>query len=323
MLTYLKQTIRELIVRIANAILTDASTQKIVASIIVKAMEDNITKELMTQTFHKALQDKTSQGLMPQIFHKVLMDKVSHAVMIDTLKKLLSDEAVRSEIWKIAHVRPDRPECSYALVPNDIRAAIYQNATQQSAEFVAESMSHLPGTFTPLDLLTYAVKKADRKGLFLEFGVYSGTTINHIASLIDHTIHGFDSFQGLPDAWEQFPAGTFSAEGQLPKVASNVKLHVGWFHESLPEFIETHPEKVSFLHIDSDIYSSARTILFGLHRQIEAGTIIVFDEFFNYPGWENHEYKAFREFVEKFQVTYEYIAYSSKGYSVAVAIQSI
>jgi hypothetical protein len=26
-------------------------------------------------------------------------------------------------------------------------------------------------------------------------------------------------------------------------------------------------------------------------------TIIVFDEFFNYPGWRDHEFKAFNEFL--------------------------
>ena len=26
-------------------------------------------------------------------------------------------------------------------------------------------------------------------------------------------------------------------------------------------------------------------------------TIIVFDEFYNYPGWKHHEYKAFTEFL--------------------------
>jgi hypothetical protein len=36
-------------------------------------------------------------------------------------------------------------------------------------------------------------------------------------------------------------------------------------------------------------------------------TIIVFDEFFNYPGWEDHEYKTFVEFLRtnsEFNVKY-------------------
>ena len=34
------------------------------------------------------------------------------------------------------------------------------------------------------------------------------------------------------------------------------------------------------------------------------GTVILFDEYFNFPNWERHEFKAFQEFVEKYGIKY-------------------
>ena len=50
-----------------------------------------------------------------------------------------------------------------------------------------------------MDLLTFALKQAP-PGLALEFGVFKGTTINHLARQApDRRFYGFDSFTGLPD----------------------------------------------------------------------------------------------------------------------------
>ena len=69
---------------------------------------------------------------------------------------------------------------------------------------------------------------------YLEFGVWLGRSINQSAerlrTLEDGTrIYGFDSFQGIPEDWTGTgsPAGSFSSEGVLPKVESNVELIVG------------------------------------------------------------------------------------------------
>ena len=75
----------------------------------------------------------------------------------------------------------------------------------------------------------------------------------------------------------------------------NVVLHKGWFDETVPDFAETHKEAIAFMHVDSDIYSSAKTIFTHLGDRIVPGTVIQFDEYFNYPGWKNHEYKGFQE----------------------------
>lgn len=72
--------------------------------------------------------------------------------------------------------------------------------------------------------------------LWLEFGVFRGSTINNMSNYTKDTVYGFDSFEGLPEFWrEGFDAGAFNLEGQLPSVNSNVELIKGWFTETLPK----------------------------------------------------------------------------------------
>jgi predicted O-methyltransferase YrrM len=103
---------------------------------------------------------------------------------------------------------------------------------------------------------------------------------------------------------------------------SNATLHVGMFEDTLPKYLAGTDAPVALLHVDADLYSSARTVLFGLAPRLRAGSIIVFDEFLNYPGWRQHEYRAFTEFVEAFQVRFRYLSFASSYLSVAVWLES-
>jgi len=47
---------------------------------------------------------------------------------------------------------------------------------------------------------------------------------------------------------------------------------------------------MTFIHIDCDLYSSTIFDLWG--NKIVEGTILVFDEYFNYPGWLHGEIKT-------------------------------
>jgi hypothetical protein len=121
-----------------------------------------------------------------------------------------------------------------------------------------------------------------------------GRTISHIAGLTER-VYGFDSFEGLPEDWRSgFVKGAFA--GDLPPVPPNAVLIKGWFEKTLPEFLGKQQGPVAFLHIDCDLYSSTKTIFDLLAPRIVRGTVIVFDEYFNYPGWQQHEHKAFEEF---------------------------
>merc|ERR1712216_363530 len=70
---------------------------------------------------------------------------------------------------------------------------------------------------------------------------------------------------------------------------------VGWFNESLPRFLAQHANNVSLVHIDSDLYSSASTVLTLLGPRLSPGAVLVFDELINYIGYELHELRALRE----------------------------
>lgn len=201
--------------------------------------------------------------------------------------------------------------------------ALLQRALEETVDYITSAMPDALIRHDAFDVLTFAANKTTVDGLHLEFGVRSGGTINHIArQKPKHTIHGFDSFEGLPEAWSgsELDAGALSGEG-MPEVDRNVVLHVGWFDDTLPPFLDQHEGPVAFVHIDSDLYSSAKTILDNLAPRIRPGTIIVFNEYFNYPNWKQHEYRAFQEYCAANRVGYRYLCWAM--YEVAVEITSV
>jgi predicted O-methyltransferase YrrM len=190
--------------------------------------------------------------------------------------------------------------------------------------YAQQHMGGKPRFPTRAELLTFATAQISSElsdGLILEFGVHSGATINHIANrLPNKTIYGFDSFKGLPEDWTALQKkGTFELE-KPPIVRPNVELVVGMFDETLPKFVETHAGSASLIHVDCDLYSSTKTVLDVLNDRIVVGTVIVFDEYFNYREWRLHEFKAFREFCEVHKVKYEYIGLVPSYEQVAVRI---
>ena len=170
------------------------------------------------------------------------------------------------------------------------------------------------------ETLEFALGHAQVDGLVLEFGVRFGTSIKFIAQHTARQVHGFDSFEGLPEAWDHFEAGVYSTGGQLPDVASNVRLHAGWFSDTLPAFVSEHPGPVRFMNVDCDLYSSTKTIFELLADRIVPGTIIVFDEYLINPTWRDDEYKAFQEAAERHSWKYEYLAFNLFSKQAAVKI---
>jgi len=136
----------------------------------------------------------------------------------------------------------------------------------------------------------------------MEFGVHQGATLKLIALAVpEKTVYGFDSFEGLPEAWHAHVQGCFKCDPPDMSKYPNVELVKGYFNDSIPEFIRNHPEPVAFMHIDCDLYSSTKTVFSLFKDQIVEGTVIVFDELYNYGGdlWLLHEYKAFTELLHE------------------------
>ena len=142
----------------------------------------------------------------------------------------------------------------------------------------------------------------------MEFGVSSGGTINRMASAYSGQIFGFDSFLGLPEEFGPNPIATFTTNGAIPAVKENVTLVKGWFEDTLPKFVEEHKnEKVAFMHIDCDIYSATKCVFDNFKHMFQDGSIIAFDEIIGHVVWEDHEIKAFIEFLEETQYKWECI----------------
>ncbi|MBB2963090.1 class I SAM-dependent methyltransferase [Methylobacterium sp. R2-1] len=191
-----------------------------------------------------------------------------------------------------------------------------------SADYALEHMEKAERMPSLDAIIDYCLDRSQEEGLVLEFGVFSGRTISQIANKRPSSkVFGFDSFEGLPEDWVgSFTKGSF-AIGRLPDVPGNVDLVPGWFDRTLPSFCDNHRgSKISFLHVDCDLYSSTQTIFANLNEMIVPGTIILFDEYFNYPNWQKHEARAFAEFCKTRDRRYEYIALVPHHQQVAVRI---
>lgn len=186
--------------------------------------------------------------------------------------------------------------------------------------------------------LTHCCNEVNVNGLWLEFGVYRGRSITTISELTQNIVYGFDSFEGLPEFWDKDnPKGVYSLGGIAPQGAicgnnddnpgmydqrqtittqpwrENIKLVKGFFEDTLPNFLSEHKDRVAFVHIDSDIYSSAKIVLNLLKDRFQNNTILAFDELTDYPDFRNHEIKAFAEFLLDTGYGYEAIYHQSIG----------
>lgn len=134
---------------------------------------------------------------------------------------------------------------------------------------------------------------------YLEFGVFDGTSMRRWAGLLRHaesTLDGFDSFEGLPEDWGfATHKEVFDVGGKIPQIDdARVRFHKGWFQDTLPVHLAKFaPCDCLVVHLDADLYSSTIYVLRALRPFLKAGTILIFDEFFD----REHELKAFDEFL--------------------------
>lgn len=159
-----------------------------------------------------------------------------------------------------------------------------------------------------------------REGIGLEFGVGNGDSLRCIARFLPIVI-GYDSFQGLPEDWRPgFEQGTFACDPPT-RLPDNADVVVGMFDETVPKF-DPHLLRtpVSLLHIDCDLYSSTKTVLERCERLMTPGLVIVFDEWWGYPGCEDHEQRAWREFTAAHRdLEWEVIGHGVQQWAVRLA----
>lgn len=174
-----------------------------------------------------------------------------------------------------------------------------------------------------LKLLDKSTQYADKYGWWMEFGTHNGGTCTYIAERLKNLhpdlkhkqVYGFDSFEGLPEDWDLgtltknsqniTKKGSFNLNGEIPLRlinTPNITPVKGWFDESLPKWLKENEDensRVSFLHLDADLYSSTKTVLDCLKPYFKEKCVIHFDEFSGYVNAGEGEYKAFKEFLEE------------------------
>lgn len=203
----------------------------------------------------------------------------------------------------------------------NIERARQRQALRETVLFVEEHMPQTRSFRTRYDVYRYIAEftPCSENGLICEFGVAGGRSIRALADLFpNRIIYGFDSFEGLPEDWANLRKGEYKQP--VPKVPGNVELVKGWFADTLPGFLAAHTGMADLLNVDCDLYSSAAFVLDHFGERIQPGTVICFDEYINYPGWKEGEYRAFSEFLKRTGFGVEYLAYNNRGTQVALRI---
>lgn len=172
----------------------------------------------------------------------------------------------------------------------------------------------------------YSIHRALRTGidggLFIELGVAGGQGCRLFGKALARfgkVLTGFDSFEGLEEDWTGVQTGratgAFDQGGKLPEVPGNVTLVKGWVQDTLPAYLEaTGTAAFAFVHMDMDTYTPTRFALEALKPRLTAGSLILFDELYAYPGWRHHEYKALTEVLD--EGSYRYVAFAQESVAI-------
>ncbi|WP_430335174.1 class I SAM-dependent methyltransferase [Rhodococcus sp. ACT016] len=285
----------------------------------------------MFDRFRKSARLKMQRAVAEVVRDSDRQSRIEHENRHDQLLAELSatNGEMRRVLRELAETRGQVAAVSERLdeleqrARRDISHALDIRATAESAQFVLDHMSKAPVFWHPHETLRYALDQVKVDGLALEFGVASGTTLRIITESLcatGHEVWGFDVWTGLPEAWRTgFPAGEF-AQQSMPSVPG-AQLVSGLFEDTLPGFLADHPGPVAFAHLDADLYSSTRTVLELIGDRLVPGSVLVFDEYFNYPGWQSHEHRAWTEFVTRTGVEFDYLSYTANNEQVVVRLR--
>ena len=157
----------------------------------------------------------------------------------------------------------------------------------------------------------YAIKSSllndrSKEYYYLEFGVWKGDSSNFFSKFVNK-LYCFDGFEGLKEDWagSQYAKGHFNLNKKIPKLNSNVEPIVGWVEDTLDDFLKKHNPKINFVHLDMDTYNPSKFTLEKIKPYLVKGSIILFDQLYNYIGWKNGEFKALNEVFNENEFEYK------------------
>lgn len=232
-----------------------------------------------------------------------LLEKWAHAIgwrhwiqtrvfkPVKAWKKLTAASGFDFELHRMANMD------AAAFAYQHFRNAIYFSTKKELYDFVGEKLIEIPG-------------------ICAEFGVFRAASLNYFArSSPSRHWHGFDSFEGLPEAWSGSGQGkgAFTLKGKLPKVEPNVTLHKGWFHQTAVPFFSAQSETLAFAHLDADLYSATKEALLAITPRIKPKSLLLFDEYFGQIAWREHEHRALEEWLNTSGIQVECLAMASNG----------
>ena len=216
----------------------------------------------------------------------------------------------------------------YSLIPKefkkkkniyDIHSKIIEYSSNETFEHFKNDLKRSV-LFTDIrEIRKYAIKNAllNDKNLeffYLEFGTYRGASCNMFSQYVKK-FYTFDSFEGLSTDWAgkfDKPKGSYTSNKKLPKLNSNVEPVIGWVEDTLDVFLDTHKPKINFIHFDMDIYEPTKFTLLKVKPYLLKNAILIFDDFYNYFGWDQGEYKALMEVFSKNEFEYKAFAVNGK-----------
>ena len=95
----------------------------------------------------------------------------------------------------------------------------------------------------------------------------------------------------------------------------------GWFEDTLTVERQQTIENLIFVNVDSDLYSSAVTVLEFLTPLLQKGTIIYFDDWYGNSDEICGERLAFKQWMERHpEISYELIYIRKDKMSAAIEI---
>ncbi|MET0635026.1 MAG: class I SAM-dependent methyltransferase [Chitinophagaceae bacterium] len=157
---------------------------------------------------------------------------------------------------------------------------------------------------------------------YFEFGVCGGHSFKWWLAHNENTrssFHGFDTFEGLPEAYGSFGKGSMAFPMESLDVHDKrARFYKGLFQDTLVPFLQQYQSSNrKVIHLDADIFSATLFSLSQLYRFLNEGDIILFDEF----AVPKHEFMAWKIFTESFYVKYEVIAAANNYLFLAVKIK--
>src|SRR5581483_2505416 len=174
---------------------------------------------------------------------------------------------------------------------------------------------------TELGMLSHAFEFRKINGVegdYFEFGLWRGKTFTYAHRMkrrynqTDMLLWGFDSFEGLPGIDDKknniWSKGSFSCtEAELRAILQRnglrdeeYRLVAGFYQKSLNEDLHQRLQgrQAAIVYVDCDLYSSTVEVLRFIRRYLVTGSIVCFDDFYNYKGSPYQgEQRALNEFI--------------------------